>query len=109
MFRYKLQTLLVLLAIGPPLLAGYVHTDALVYLHTDVLIVAAILLGLWFDFRRTETKTRRPAERPPRQVVAATSALIDSKCSSRARRTRDLFYNAVPAALDQSGLFPAIP
>jgi len=35
--RYRLRTLLIALALGPPLLAGYVHTDVLGYVHTDAL------------------------------------------------------------------------
>ena len=62
--RFRLRTLMIVLGIGPPILAwGHLYSDAL-HLHSDALIVAAVLLGLWLDFRRCETKTRRPIEKP---------------------------------------------
>jgi hypothetical protein len=63
MFRYKLRTLLIVLALGPPVLAGawfapaYLTEDELrwgiaVIAHGVVAYVAYMTLAVWFSRRR---------------------------------------------------------
>ena len=58
MFHYKLRTLLIVLALGPPVLA-MMYWNRKWFAILDVFWWVLILIALWADYRRTNRATSK--------------------------------------------------